>query len=186
MYSPSQWITWSRGPRITAVHLPPSRTSIVISSSAILYSGPPYQSAKRSGSVHSRQTSSRGASKVQFMSMSGLGASVIATAQSALHSLEAALPEAAVALDPIGGVLERLGLEVGGAELRGLTSRDQPGTLQHLEVLRHRLDADRKGLSEFADGGVALGEPLQDRPPRRVGESGEGAIELRRRHRRGI
>src|SRR3954465_5850202 len=114
MYSPSQWITWSLGPRITAVHLPPSRTSIAISSSAILYSGPPYQSANRSGSVHSRQTSGRGASKVQFMSMSGLSAT-----EAPLHALEASLPEAAVPVDPFGGFLQGCPVDPGGAELRG-------------------------------------------------------------------
>src|SRR3954451_6800294 len=152
MYSPSQWITWSLGPRITAVHLPPSRTSIEISSRAILYSGPPYQSANASGSVHSRQTRSRGASKVQFMSMSGRSAT-----QAILHPLEAALPEAAVAVDPVGRLLQSGPVDAGGAELSGAATRDQPGPLQDLEVLRDRLHADWEWRGQLGDGRLAGG-----------------------------
>src|SRR5262245_53308023 len=178
MYSPSQWITCSLGPRITAVHRPPSRTSIETSSSAMPSPSPPYQSMKRSGSVHSRQTSSRGASKVQRISMSGLGSSGIAAPQASVHPLEAALPEPPIPLQPVGRILERLGLEVGGTELRPLLAGDQSRCLEHLEVLRDGLDRDREAAGELAEAGVTLGEALQDRAPGRVGERGEGPVEL--------
>src|SRR4051794_4229733 len=166
-------MTWSSGPRITAVHLPPSRTSISISSIAILYVGPPYQSAKRSGSVHSRQTSLRGASKVQFISMSGLSAT-----EASLHSLESALPEAPVAVDPLGGFPEGIAVDAGGPELCRAAARDQAGALEDLEVLGDGLHADRERLGELAHRRLAGCQPLQDRPPGGIGEGGEGPVEL--------
>src|SRR4029079_14512380 len=185
MYSPSQWMTWSFGPRISAVHLPPSRTSIAISSVEMAYCSPPYQSAKRSGSVHSRQTSSRGASKVQIISMSGLR-SAIAVLQAAPHSIEATLPEAAVALDPLGRLLERSAGDPGRAELGRLAAGDQASAFKDLEVLGDRLDADREGLGELSDRRLSRRQSFEDRAPRGVGECCEGAVELARRHRPGI
>src|SRR4051794_22822131 len=146
---------------------------MAISSSAILYSGPPYQSAKRSGSVHSRQTSSRGASKVQFMSMSGLSAT-----ETLLHALEPSLPEAAVSVDPRRSLPQGCTVDAGGTQLCGAPAGDQSGSLEHLEMLGDRLHADRKSLGELVDRRLSVGESLEDRPPGGVGESGEGAVEL--------
>src|SRR4051812_23589482 len=100
---------------MTRLHLPPGRTSIETVSSGTSSVGPPYQSAKRSGSVHSRQTSSRGASKVLTSSMSGPPLPAVASAtrrlpsgaKPLLHPVEAALPEAAVVIDPLGDLPER-------------------------------------------------------------------------------
>src|ERR671919_699359 len=152
---------------------------------------PPYQSAKRSGSVHSRQTSSRGASNVQPISIAGsrLSPDVSATGglprsvlQTLVHPLEAVLPEAPVALDPVRGLLQTSALEVGGTKPRDLSPGDQPSALQHLEVLGDRLDRDGEALGELGQRCVAAAQPVQDLPTGRVSEGGERAIELSRRH----
>jgi hypothetical protein len=49
--------------------------------------------------------------------------------------------------------------------------------LEHLEVLGDGLGADRERPRQLVDGGVALGQTVEDRPPRRVGERGEGGAE---------
>src|SRR5690349_9689964 len=107
-------------------------------------------------------------------SMSGALSSGTAVLQPAIHALEAALPEAAIGVDPRGRLLERLGVEVDGAELRHLAAGDQAGALQHLEVLGDRLNRDREALGELGEGGVAAAQPAQDLPSGRVGERGEG------------
>ena len=67
-YSPVQRISWRLGPQnIVARQAPPGRTSIETVESGISHSTPPNQSAKRSGSVHSRQTRSRGAAKTRVV-----------------------------------------------------------------------------------------------------------------------
>jgi hypothetical protein len=45
-------------------------------------------------------------------------------------------------------------------------------------VLHHRGQRHRKGLRQFADRGVALGELRQNRAPRRIRERCEGAVEM--------
>jgi berberine-like enzyme len=43
-------------------------------------------------------------------------------------------------------------------------------------VLRDGLDADRERRGQLADRRLAVGEPVEDRPPGRVGEGGEGPV----------
>src|SRR4051794_39529273 len=168
-YSPFQRISWRFGPKyITSRHSPPGRTSISTSSSGHSASAPPYQSANRSGSVHSRQSSSRGASKDRVISIPG--SSIVGISEARLEPIEAGLPEATVSLKPLDGLGRGRSLEPRGAELRRAAPGDQPRPLQHLEVLRDRLDADRERLGELVHGRLALRETAEDRPARRVGE----------------
>ena len=95
-----------------------------------------------------------------------------------VEEVEAAFPEPAVVLQPVGGALQRSALESRGAQLRGAPARDQPGALQHLEVLGDRLEADRERLGQLVDRGLALREPREDRAARGIGESREGVAEL--------
>ena len=57
--------------------------------------------------------------------------------QQGVEALEAALPKPAVALQPCAGVCERLAFDPGRSALRVTAARDQPGALQHLQVLGH-------------------------------------------------
>src|SRR3954453_15068265 len=116
---------------MVARQVPPARTSIDTVSSGISASLPPYLSAKRSGSVHSRHTRSRGASKT--LVIVSPGSSAIA-AQSLIHAIEAALPEAAVGAEPLRRVPERFAVKARRPELRGPAAADQAGALEDLEV----------------------------------------------------
>src|SRR2546421_11740892 len=59
----------------------------------------------------------------------------------------ALLPEPAVPLDPLGGLLQRAGLELGRPELPIAAPGDESGPLEDLQVLRHRRQAhpERRG-----------------------------------------
>src|SRR5215216_6096295 len=99
---------------MVARHLPPSRTSIETDESGISELGPPNQSANRSGSAHSLQIRSRGASKTRVIAMPGSaeargsGDSVIVLSYPCLEPVEASFPERTILLEPFDGVSERL------------------------------------------------------------------------------
>ncbi len=86
--------------------------------------------------------------------------------------VEAVRPERAVPLEPLCSVAERLTPQPRRAQLCCSAALDQPGALEHAQVLRHRLDRDRKRLGELVDGRLAGCEPLEDRPPRRISQRG--------------
>src|SRR4051812_8778261 len=109
---------------------PPSTTSIETVSSGISASSPPYQSAKRSGSVHSLHTRSRGASKTRVIEKPGASA-IGASAHARVEPVEAGLPEAPVAPEPVDGLLERRRLEARGTQLGRAPARDQARALEH-------------------------------------------------------
>src|SRR5262249_8348938 len=156
--SPSQWIS-GPGPLITKLYLAPGRTSQSIDSRTTAKPSPPYQSAKRSASVHSRQTSSRGASKTRVMSMPFASATAFGEAHG--HPVEAPLPEALVVADPAGRLAQRGITQASWAQLAVRPAGDEAGVLQHPEVLGDRLDRDREGRGELGQGRLALGEALQ-------------------------
>src|SRR5918992_4173826 len=169
-------------------NVPPGLTSIVTVSSGVLQPCGPHHCTSCSGSVHALHTSSRGASYTRLISIScAVAVSVIPV--SLLHfveviaeAVEAALPKPAVAGQPVGGLLEGIALQARRAQLRRAASRYEAGALQHLQVLRHRLQGDRERLGQLVHGRLALREPLQDRAPSRVGEGRECGAELVYRH----
>ena len=88
-----------------------------------------------------------------------------------------------VLADPVGHVPERTCPQPTRTPL-GLTSLlDEPGSLQHPQVLRDRGLAHVERFGEILDRGLASGEASQDRPPGRVGQGGECRAErVRLRH----
>src|SRR3954462_14173272 len=118
-----------------ARHAPPGRTSIAIVSSGTSASGPPNQSANASGSVHSRQTRSGGASKTRVIvrpSRRGFGAG--SAIEAPLQRVEALLPEAAVALEPLRRVAQRRAAQPRRAQLGRAAALDQARALEHAQV----------------------------------------------------
>jgi hypothetical protein len=56
---------------------------------------------------------------------------------------------------------------------------DQPGILQHLDVLRRGRQRDIEGFCKLANGSLALGELEQHLPTRGVAERTKYGIQLR-------
>src|SRR5690606_27569966 len=78
------------------------------------------------------------------------------------QAIEALLPEAPVALCPVGHGLEGRGFELAGTPLGLPALTDQPGALQHPQVLGDRRSAHAEGRRQLLDRGRPLGEPRQD------------------------
>src|SRR5438093_1710084 len=95
-------------------------------------------------------------------------------AQVRVESIEPLLPEPAVTLHPFGDIPEALRLEPGRTPLRLAAARDEPGALEHLEMLRDRGKRHVEGLGQLRDGRLTLRETREDGPPCRVGERTEG------------
>ena len=88
--------------------------------------------------------------------------------------VERPLVEAAVVLEPGGGVGERFAAQVRRPLLGAAAARHEARPFEHLEVLADRLQRDgREERGELVDGGVAFGQPGEDGPAGRVGERAE-------------
>src|SRR6266508_1747901 len=154
----------------------------------------PHQFDMCSHEVCASNTRSRGASKTRVMTIS-LSDGVVTVSllplppialllSSSLELLQvlvqpvvALLPEAAVPLGPLCDFLERPRLEPGRPPLPFSAPGDQPGPLQHLQVLRDRRQAHLERLRQLGDGGFPGDEPCEDRPPRGIREGGERAVQ---------
>src|SRR5512133_4060271 len=180
-YRPRQRLSRRAGPQYTvARQAPPGRTSIETVESGTSHSTPPNQSAKQAGSVHSRHTRSRAAARTRVVVKPPVpnGAGSVICSQPFVHAVEASLPEGAVVIEPFGRVLQRHRAQARGAQLRGAPPFDQAGALEHAQVLADRLGAHRERRRQLVDGGLALHEAREDRPPRGIGERGERRAEL--------
>src|SRR5712691_6401489 len=139
-------------------------------------------------------TRSRGASKIRVVTISRsdgvvtvswllfppialLLSSSLELVQVLVQPVVALLPELAVALDPLVGLLQRPGLEPGGPPLPLPPPRDQPRPLQHLQVLRDRRQAHLERFRQLGDGGLPRRQPREDRPSRGIREGPEGAVQ---------
>src|SRR5438128_5918396 len=103
-------------------------------------------------------------------------------AQVCVEAIEALLPEDPVPLHPLRRIPQAVGLEPGGAPLGVTPARDQPGLLEHLEVLRYGWEGHVKGSRQLGDGGLARGEPGEDRAPGRIRDRRERCAEPVGRH----
>jgi hypothetical protein len=92
--------------------------------------------------------------------------------------VELELPEAAVALDPVASLTQRCGDEMRPARAPLALHAGEASALEHAHVFGHGRQGHIETGRELADRLVASREPQQDRPPRRVGEPRENAIEL--------
>src|SRR6266566_1948604 len=120
----------------------------------------PHHSAACFASVQAANTTSRGASNVRVIVSPRCPASLTALSlarillsprfarleagQIVVQSVEALFPELPVIFDPIGGGPERRRVEPAGSPLRFAAARNEPGALQHLQMLRHRGQAHRE------------------------------------------
>jgi hypothetical protein len=94
-----------------------------------------------------------------------------------VQSVEALLPEHAVLRDPVGGRAERSGVEAAVVDTPLAAPLEEPGVLEHPEVLRDRRQGDIERLREVGDAGFSEREAREDGAARRIRERRERAIE---------
>src|ERR1700687_4520107 len=167
--------------------LPPERASN--SAAAMLTSFGPHHFCRCSGRVKTSKTHSRGASNTRsittslvpmsFATLSLASTSLLLPVQFPevlVQPIESLLPDHAIPSDPIVDVLERACRERRRPPLRLLAARNQPGTLEHLQVLTDRGQAHFERFGELADRCAALRETREDRAARWVGEGPKGRV----------
>jgi len=88
------------------------------------------------------------------------------------------VPEGAVPLEPVGGVLERRGDQTAAALAADQLSFDQPGTLEHAEVLGHAGQGHVERGGERHGRGRTVLQVRQDLPPRLVREGAEDVVKV--------
>ena len=94
--------------------------------------------------------------------------------------IEALIPEALVAVEPVSGFLHGPGLQPAGDGAAVLLADDEARLGEDADVLHHRRQGHRERFGQFADrNGVGFAHPRQQGPACRVGQSGEGAVEAR-------
>src|SRR4029453_5335688 len=150
----------------------------------------PHQRRMCSGLLCASKTKRRGALnlRVNSISTSDLSVSVIAPTcreicellivitalllllkfgQVGVELVEALVPDAPVALDPVGDVLEGRRLEAARAPLGLSALSDKSCSLKDFEVLRYGWELEVERFGEFVHGGLAVCGPRQDPPARR-------------------
>ena len=91
--------------------------------------------------------------------------------------IELRLPIAAVAVEPERGGKDRPGIEPAAADPAAALLGHQPGTDQHLDVPRHRLQRNVERRGELGDEQVFTIQSVEYRAPHRIGERAEHLIE---------
>ena len=86
-------------------------------------------------------------------------------------------PELLVVRQPHGGLLHGLGGQFAADDPPLFQPRDQAGVLQHAQVLHESRQRHPVRLRQFGHAGAALGEPLHDLAPGRIGKRPEHAVE---------
>src|SRR5579872_859856 len=95
-----------------------------------------------------------------------------------VQSIEALLPELPVVFHPPRNVLQRTSLQPARSPLRFAPARNQPRSLEHLQMLGNRRHAHGERRRQFGDRGLPRSQPRQNRPPRRVRQRSEGRAQL--------
>ena len=110
------------------------------------------------------------------------GASAVPFHQSA-QAGEPFVPLRADLVQPGAGAVERFGAQ-GHLRFAALPApMDQPRALQHVQMLGHRLPAERQPVRQPGDGRrAAIGQSRQQAKPRRVAQGGEKDRRISLRH----
>src|SRR5579859_2090363 len=166
--------------------------------------GPSSQRRTSSGLVNASNTSPRGASKsrvtwisrslgVDTLKLSGKcmkpplpfpGRATLAfpfhgfqLAQQAVEADEGGLPVFAILHQPLGGFGEGPRLQLARSPLRIAAAGNQARAFEYLEMSRDRRLGHREGLDQLIHRRLPRGQARQDRPPRGVGQGGEGQVQ---------
>src|SRR5580693_9457535 len=179
---------------VTYRQLPPVRAS-QCSIRVVMASGPTHR-ANNPGSVWARNSCPGVAANSRAIRMTGsfgsasMTVSVILFILVSLHlrqdGVEAAvalLDALPVALDPGVHQVQCLDLQAHRPGLRASRPADEPGVLEHPQVLVDSLQRHPVRLGQLAHGRVAVGEPGHHIAPGRVREGGEDLRQRARGHR---
>ena len=96
-------------------------------------------------------------------------------AEVVIQAVEPLLPESAVALHPISYLFQAPRLDPAGPPLRLPASRDQPRSLQHLQVTRDGGSGDVEPVRYRTGGELSVLQFLEDLAAGRNSQSAEGA-----------
>src|SRR5215470_18500578 len=91
-----------------------------------------------------------------------------------VETIESLFPEATIFLEPVIGLFQRFCIDAARTHLSVARACDQARTLENLQVLGDRRQADIERFGEFQHRGLAEREARKDRAPRRIGEGCEG------------
>src|SRR3954447_4175825 len=92
--------------------------------------------------------------------------------------VEALVEHPPVHLHPVLDVVEAPRAHAAVPGSPHLLAGHELGVLEHADVLLDSREGDAERLSQLADARAAAAEPLEDAPASRVGERGEGPVEL--------
>lgn len=93
--------------------------------------------------------------------------------------VELVFPEAAIGIEPVRGIAHRGRCQSHAPHPSVAPPFHQARPLEHDEVFADRGERHREGARQLADGGLARGEPRDDRAARRIGERAEYGVEAR-------
>ena len=82
-----------------------------------------------------------------------------------------------VGFDPFAGSLQRLGLQLDFVSASALGAANEPRPLEHPKVAGNCGGGNSERLRQPANVGLAAHEPLEDAPPRRIGERRKDVVE---------
>jgi hypothetical protein len=108
---------------------------------------------------------------------------VVFLLQEGVEGAQAADPLSAMVFDPLGGGVERLGVQRQDVLAAAHFAADEARTLEEPDVLRHRVQRNRKRLCEIGDARFAARELLENCASRRIRERDQRVIERRCRAR---
>jgi hypothetical protein len=93
------------------------------------------------------------------------------------QGVELVFPKSAIVFDPTGGFLHGLGRQPAAMDATIDFAAQQARGFQHTQVLGDRRKGHVEWLGEFANGGFALRQAIEDGTAGVIGESAEDVIE---------
>ncbi len=107
--------------------------------------------------------------------------SALLVLQERAQAIELRVPEFLVALEPLERALQRASFQLAAHHAAGLRPLDEARILQNAQMLDDARQRHAERLGQFAHRALALAEPDQHGPARRVGERAEDGVEPARR-----
>jgi hypothetical protein len=98
--------------------------------------------------------------------------------QQVVEAFVAVLPDLAITADPFRDLLQPSGFEPARPALRVAPACDQPGTLQHLKMLRNGWLTHVEWRRQLEHRGLPFDKAREDGSPRSIREGGKSGIQI--------